>query len=223
MEYLLALSNILVINIVLSGDNALVIALASRNLPERQKRLANLIGSGGAIGLRVVLSAVAVYLLRIPYLQIAGGILLIWIAVNLVSDDHQSHGEITADNHLWGAVQAIIVADAVMSLDNVIAIAGAARGNFLLIVIGLVISVPIIIWGSGLIGKLMERWPVIILIGAAILGWTAGEMFLADAKSAAAVARYPWASHVLPAVCAALVVIAGKFRSVRRQQNPDNS
>lgn len=211
LEYLWILGSITMINIILSGDNALVIALASRNLPPEHKKLAILLGSGGAIALRALLSFVAVYLLQIPYLQIVGAIMLLWIAIKLIADDHESEGEIEAKSNLWGAVQTIIVADLVMSLDNVVAIAGVAKGDLTLILIGLVISIPIIIWGSQLISVMMKKWPIIILIGAAILGWTAGDMMLADKKTADLAGIYTWSSWVIPAVFAMLVILVGSW------------
>ncbi|HMM20141.1 MAG TPA: TerC family protein [Selenomonadales bacterium] len=209
MEYLWILGSITMINIILSGDNALVIALASRNLPPEHKRLAILLGTGGAIVMRAILSVIAVYLLNIPYLQIVGGIMLLWIAIKLIADDHANEGEIEAKSNLWGAVQTIIVADLVMSLDNVVAIAGVARGNLTLILIGLVISIPIIIWGSQLISAMMKKWPIIIIIGAAILGWTAGEMMLADQKAAPLLGAYTWTSWAVPVSLAVFVIAVG--------------
>jgi YjbE family integral membrane protein len=223
VEYLLTFFSIFFINILLSGDNALVIALASRNLPKNQKSKAILFGSVGAVVFRIVLSFIAVYLLTIPYLQLAGGILLLWIAIKLISEDQSDSQHVEAKRSLWGAIQTIIVADVVMSLDNVVAIAGVAKGDILLIVIGLAISVPLIIWGSNLISLLMQKWPIIIIFGAALLGWTAGDMILADKKIAAVVAeKEGFLSLAVPAVCAILAVIIGKL-IVRLRDNKKES
>ncbi len=206
MEYLTALFGIIMVNILLSGDNALVIALASRRLPPRQQRQAIVWGGAGAIGLRIILTLVAVLLLNVPYLQLIGGLLLQWVAIKLITDDHEAEGEIEAAGNLWGAVKTILVADLVMSLDNVLAIAGVAKGHTGLLVIGLAISIPIIIWGSTLITMLMERWPVIVVIGAAFLGWTAGDMIVADAALQTYVSAYPQLHWAIPGLFAAAVV-----------------
>lgn len=224
MDYLLILFSIFFVNILLSGDNALVIALASRNLPKRQKKQAILLGSVGAVGLRVVLSFVAVFLLTIPYLQLVGGLLLLWIAAKLISDDPGENDEkIEAKTNLWGAIKTIIVADLIMSLDNVIAIAGVAKGNVLLIVIGLGISVPLIIWGSSLISLLMHKWPIIITLGAALLGWTAGDMILADKEVSALALNLSLLSLIFPGVCALVVVIIGNFISRKEKRRKKDS
>lgn len=206
MEYLSALFGIIMVNLLLSGDNALVIALASRRLPSRQQRQAIIWGGAGAVGLRVLLTLGAVLLLGVPYLQLIGGLLLQWVAIKLVTDDHAGETDIEAAGNLWGAVRTILVADLVMSLDNVLAIAGVARGHTGLIIIGLAISIPIIIWGSSLITALMKRWPVIVVIGAAFLGWTAGEMIVADPVLQTYLAAYPLLHWAVPGLFAAAVV-----------------
>ncbi len=206
MDYLTALFSIIMINLLLSGDNALVIALASRKLPPRQQRQAILWGGAGAVVMRIILTLVAVVLLQVPYLQIAGGFLLLWVAIKLVADDHNAEEEIEAAGNLWDAVKTILIADLVMSLDNVIAIAGVSRGNIGLLVIGLAISIPIIIWGSTLITMLMQRWPVIVVIGAAFLGWVAGDMLIADPAAQTFTAAYPFLHWAVPGVFAAAVV-----------------
>ncbi|MDR7867373.1 MAG: TerC family protein [Sporomusaceae bacterium] len=206
MEYLTALFSIIMINLLLSGDNALVIALASRKLPPQQQRQAILWGGAGAVGMRIILTLVAVLLLKVPYLQIAGGFLLQWVAIKLVADDHNAEEDVEAAGNLWDAVKTILVADLVMSLDNVIAIAGVSRGNISLLVIGLTISIPIIIWGSALITMLMQRWPAIVVVGAAFLGWTAGDMLLADPAAQNFATAYPFLHWAVPGVFAAAVV-----------------
>lgn len=218
MEYLFSLASIILINILLSGDNALVIALASRRLSQEQQKKAMFWGSGGAILLRILLTFIAVLILQTPYVQLLGGLLLLWIACKLIADDKENHGgDIEAQDNLWDAVKTIITADLVMSLDNVIAIAGAARGNIPLLIIGLAISIPIIVWGSRLIGRMMQKWPIIINIGAAFLGWTAGEMITSDQKLAPVVSQYAWTHWGIPAICAISVLVVGKFLSTNRK------
>lgn len=218
MEYLTALFGIIMVNLLLSGDNALVIALASRRLPPRQQRQAIIWGGAGAVGLRILLTLVAVLLLDVPYLQLIGGLLLQWVAIKLVTDDHDAENEIEAAGNLWGAVRTILVADLVMSLDNVLAIAGVAKGHTGLIVIGLAISIPIIIWGSTLITALMKRWPVIVVIGAAFLGWTAGDMIVADAALRTYTSVYPALHWAVPGLFAAAVVAFEFLRDKPRER-----
>lgn len=208
-EFWLALMQIILINIVLSGDNAVVIALASRSLPPEQQKKAIMFGSVGAIVLRLVLTFFAVYLLSLPYLKLAGAALLLWIGVNLLKGE-DDEAELEGHSNLAAAIKTIIVADLVMSLDNVIGVAAAANGNMVLLVVGLCISIPLIIYGSTLMLKLMTRFPIIVVIGAALLGWVAGEMAFSDPAIGA------WAAshsnlHLVPSViCAILVVVIGK-------------
>lgn len=183
-----ALGKIIWVNILLSGDNAVVIALAARNLPAEQRRLAVLGGSAAAIVMRVVLTIFAVELLGYPYLKIIGAVLLFWIGVQLLLPEEESEGGIKSHADLWGAIRTILIADLVMSLDNVIAVAAAAQSGppearFPLLIIGLGLSIPLIIAGSQLLMKVMERFPVIITLGAALLGFVAGEMLVHDAAS----------------------------------------
>lgn len=216
MDYILVLFSIILINMLLSGDNALVIALASRNLPPEQQRSAIIWGGMGAIGLRMVFVFVAAALLQIPYLQIAGGLLLLWIALKLIAGDHDETKNIEAASDIWSAVKTIIVADVVMSLDNVIAIVGVAKGNYILLAIGLAISIPIIIWGSKIILHLMERWPMIVTFGAAFLGWVGGEMFVAEGHIAHYLELYPALHWGIPGLFAA-VVLAVNYLSKRKK------
>ena len=180
----LALLEITGVNILLSGDNAVVIALASRALPPAQRRAAVLGGSIGAILLRVLFCTIVASLLAIPYIKLVGGILLLWIGVKLMVSEEQSDG-IAAKSNLRGAIQTIIIADAVMSLDNVVAIAAIAKGSVLLIVIGLAISVPLIIFGSQLLLGVLLRFPILVTAGAGLLGWIAGEIAASDPALAA--------------------------------------
>jgi YjbE family integral membrane protein len=181
-EFWVAVLQIIAIDIVLGGDNAVVIALACRRLPEEQRNLGIFWGVFGAIALRVILISFALALLAIPFLKIIGALLLIWIGVKLLQPEPEdgTH-EINASTTLSGAIKTIIIADAVMSLDNVIAIAGAAKDSIGLVVFGLLISVPIIVWSSKLVMKLMDRFPIVIIIGAGLLGWIAGDMAITDA------------------------------------------
>ena len=205
MDFIMPLLSIVFINLLLSGDNALVIALACRQLQGDQQNKAVFWGGAGAILLRLVFVFVVAMLLRIPLLQFFGGFLLLWIAVNLTKGEQHTEN-IEAAHSLWGAVKTIIVADVVMSLDNVLAIVGVAKGNYLLLAIGLGISIPIIIWGSKFIIRLMEKWPVIIIAGAAFLGWVGGEMTVADPHMAGMVHAYGFLHYGVPAAFAGIVL-----------------
>lgn len=179
-EFFSALLAIIIIDLVLAGDNAIVIALAARNLPREHRNKAIVWGTFGAIAVRTVLTLVVVWLLKIPGLLLLGGVLLIWIAYKLLADNNEAEHQVSAASSFWDAMKTIVVADAVMGLDNVLAVAGAAHGNFLLVVIGLLISIPIVIWGSQLILKYVERFPAIIYIGGAVLAWTAAKMLVSE-------------------------------------------
>lgn len=178
-EFLISLLQIIAIDILLGGDNAIVIALASRNLPEKQRNKAIFLGTGLAIVVRVVLTIVAVYLLNIPFLYLAGGILLLIIAYKLILEEDEEL-DVKAGKNLSDAVKTIVFADIAMGLDNVLAVAGAAHGNIVLVVIGLLVSVPIIIWGSKIILHFMERFPVLIYIGAGVLAFTSAGMIVEE-------------------------------------------
>ncbi|GBG56407.1 membrane protein [Sporomusaceae bacterium FL31] len=206
MDYFVGLISIITINIVLSGDNALVIALASRNLSGKRRKYAVILGGAGAIILRILLTFMAIYLLKIPYLQLLAGLLLLWIAVKLVRQEAE-HENVKATANLGEAIRTIIAADLVMSLDNVIAIAGVAKGNITLLAIGLAISIPIIIWGSKLINVLIVRWPIIIIVGAAFLGWTAGDMVGSEQKLSSILAEVPWGTEAISMAFAAFVLV----------------
>jgi YjbE family integral membrane protein len=213
-EFWIALSQIILINIVLSGDNAVVIALACRSLPARQQKKAILFGSVGAIVLRIVLTFFAVYLLSQPYLKLIGAALLLWIGVGLLKGDDGDE-EMEGHSNLAAAIKTIVVADLVMSLDNVIGVAAAAKGNIALLVIGLVISIPLIIFGSSMLLKVMQRFPVIITIGAGLLGWVAGEMAVSDPAVQAFTTQHHSLHTVAPVVGALLVVATGKWLVAR--------
>lgn len=179
-EFLSALAAIVVIDLVLAGDNAIVIALAARNLPKHLQRRAIFWGTFGAIAVRTAMTAAVVWLLKIPGLLLAGGVLLVWIAYKLVAPKEADSHHVDPASNFWGAMRTIVIADAVMGLDNVLAVAGAAHGSYLLVIIGLLISVPIVIWGSTLILKWVERFPSIIYAGAAVLAWTAAKMITSE-------------------------------------------
>ena len=210
-DFWVGLLKIVWINIILSGDNAVVIALAARSLPPHQQKQAIFWGSGAAVVLRVVLTLIAVKLLELPYLQIIGGLLLLWIGVQLLGDEDDEEGESHETAGLMAAVRTILIADLVMSLDNVIAVAAAAKGSMVLLVLGLLISIPLVIFGSTLMIKLMERFPIIVILGAALIGWVAGETILGDRSLEAVVAANGWLHYVGPLAGAAFVIVVGKF------------
>jgi len=228
-QFWIAVLQIIAIDILLGGDNAIVIALACRNLPERQRKLGIFWGVFGAVGLRVVLTVFAVSLLSIPYLKIIGGLLLLWIGIKLILPEEGGEGhEIDASDSLVGAIKTIIVADFVMSLDNVIAVAAAAKDSWLLIVFGLLVSIPIIVWCSQIILRLMERFPWIITLGGALLGYIAGSMMIRDPAlhplwqapfevgEAHVLYRGVAVDYIAGAVSALLVVAVGKMIARRR-------
>lgn len=216
-EFWVAVLQIIAIDILLGGDNAVVIALACRKLPEAQRNKGIFWGVIGAIGLRVVLIFFALKLLAVPFLKIVGGLLLFWIGVKLLQpEDEEGHGDVSAATTLAGAVKTIIVADAVMSLDNVIAVAGAAHGSMALVVFGIVVSIPIVVWGSKLVLTLMDRFPAVITGGGALLGWIGGGMLLSDPATPPGLATsIPYAHYVASASGALLVVFLGKWMASR--------
>lgn len=209
LDFWTALFSIVILDLVLAGDNAVVIAMAAHRLPDELKKKAILVGTGGAVVIRIVMTLLAVYLLSIPYLQAVGGLLLLPIAIKLLAPKREGHVE-EADN-FSGAVKTIIVADAAMGIDNVLAVAGAARGSFLLVVIGLIISVPIVVGSSQLIGKLLDNWPVMIYLGSAILGWTGGSMLVHDASVGQLIGEYggEMVQYIIPAILAVGVCVIG--------------
>lgn len=216
-DFWIDLLKIIMINIVLSGDNAVVIALASRSLPPHQQKQAIIFGSVGAIVLRIILTFFAVVLLGQPYLKLVGAALLLWIGVGLLRGEDDEE-ELAGHSNLIAAIRTIVVADLVMSLDNVIGVAAAAKGNILLLVLGLVISIPLIIFGSTLILKLMNRFPVIITAGAALLGWVAGEMAISDPALKAwfgDIGEHHVIHWLAPAIGAVIVVVVGKWLASR--------
>ncbi|MGE6388087.1 TerC family protein [Pseudomonas sp. NPDC078416] len=204
----LAVMQIIAIDILLGGDNAVVIALACRKLPEAQRNRAIIGGALGAILLRIGMIFFALQLLELPFLKLIGAVLLLWIGIKLmVPEGEDAHDNMSASPKLWGAIKTIIVADAVMSLDNVVAVAGASGGQIELVIFGIVISIPIIIWGSKLVLHFMDRYPIVISLGAALLGWIAGSMAITDISVPAVPA---WAHYGAGIVGVAMVVIIGK-------------
>ena len=217
-DFWVALLQIIGVNIVLSGDNAVVIALAARSLPPDQQKKAVAWGSGAAVVMRIVLTIIAVELLRLPYLKLVGAALLLWIALQLLLPEDEGHGGAAAGNSLAAAIKTILLADLVMSLDNVIAVAAAAKGSLALLIIGLAISIPLVVFASTLLLNLMGRFPVIITLGAALLGWVAGEMAISDPAVKEWIdAQMAHLHYVAPALGAAGVVALGKFLAGRAE------
>ena len=218
----IAVLQIIIIDIMLGGDNAVVIALACRKLPPEQRNKGIFWGVVGTIGLRVVMIFFALKLLAVPYLKIVGGLLLLWIGIKLMLPEHdEGHDSIDGGTTLMAAIKTIVVADAVMSLDNVIAVAGASHGSMVLVTFGILVSIPIVVWGSKLVLSLMDRFPVVITLGAALLGWIAGGMLLSDQATPEAIAKgLPYAHHLFGAAGAALVVVLGKWLGSRQPRRP---
>jgi YjbE family integral membrane protein len=224
----LAVGQIIMIDILLGGDNAVVIALACRNLPEKQRKLGIIYGTAGAIVLRVLLIAFALALLAIPYLKIVGALLLLWIGVKLMMPEDEEAHNINPSDKLWGAVKTVIVADLVMSVDNVLAIAGAAQGagqqhQLPLVIFGLLVSIPIIVWGSQIVLKLMERFPIIIILGAMLLGWIAGQMIYTDIAMQGIRPEGKIWEYSFAAFGAALVYVLGRVFERRALQKSGSS
>ncbi len=218
-DFWIGLVKIIWINIILSGDNAVVIALAARSLPPDQQKKAVLFGSGAAVVLRVVLTVVAAKLLALPYLQIVGGLLLLWIGVQLLGDEDDGEGGHGKEHgNLMSAVRTILVADLVMSLDNVIAVAAAAQGDTTLLILGLAISIPLVIFGSTMMIKLMEKFPIIVVLGAALIGWVGGETMVNDTVLHGVVEAYPWVHYAAAVAGAVLVVSVGRWLQRRASQ-----
>ena len=216
-QFWLGLGAIIWVNIILSGDNAVVIALAARSLPARQQKQAIFWGAAAAVVLRIVLTIVAVELLRLPYLKLIGGALLLWIGVKLIAEEEGGEHSVKASDRLLSAIWTIIVADLVMSLDNVMAVAAAAKGNVPLIVFGLVISIPIVVFGSQLIMRIIGRFPVLVWAGGGLLGYIAGDMAIEDPAIAPWIAaNISYATVFAPAAGFVLVVVTGVWLSRRR-------
>lgn len=217
-DFWLDVLKIIVIDVLLSGDNAVVIALACRSLPDAQRKKGIFYGVLGAIALRITLTFFAVSLLSLPYLKVAGAAMLLWIGVKLLlPEDEHDASNVKANAHLWGAVRTILIADFIMSLDNVLGVAAAAHGNIVLLAIGLLVSIPLVAWSSQLVLKLIDRFPFIIYLGGGLLGYVAGEMVLSDKSIAHLIEAQPPALHwAVPVAGAALVVVVGKILALRQ-------
>ena len=216
-EFLARLGTIVVIDLLLAGDNAVVIALAVRPLPKRQQFIGRVFGTAAAVVLRVALITLATALLKIPWMQLAGGLALVWIAVKLVRSARTGESQLRSGQSLYHAIGIIVFADVVMSLDNVLGVAAAAHGDLRLVVFGIALSVPIVVWGSSVLGRLMERFAWVVWVGGGVLGYVAGEMFFADP----AVGRLLDGAHALPCVVSvapAFVIAAIGWWEERRRR-----
>lgn len=219
MEFLTALLSIIVIDLVLAGDNAILIGLAARNLPKPQQKKVIIWGSVGAIIIRIIATLAVVWLLNIPGLHLVGGLLLVIIAYKLLVDDND-HGDVQAAGSFWAAIRTVIIADALMGLDNVLAVAGASHGNMLLVIIGLLVSVPVVMWGSTIIIKWIEKFPIIVTIGSAILAWTASKMIVAEPFLADYFSN-GWIKYGFELLVIAAVILAGKLKQKRATQRKE--
>jgi len=220
-EFWFTVGQIIIIDMLLGGDNAVVIALACRRLPEQQRNRGIFWGVFGAISLRAVFLFFAVSLLALPYLKIIGGLLLFWIAFKMATPEVESAGEeeVNGGTTLMSAIRTVVVADAVMSLDNVVAVAAAARDNWTQAALGILVSIPIIVWGSKIVLRLMDRFPVIILLGAALLGWIAGGLMVNDIAVRPWMAQLPsWLHYVASAIGAVIVLGTGKVLAHRHSR-----
>ena len=225
-QFFSALFAIVVIDLVLAGDNAIVIALAARRLPPELRDKAIVWGTVGAIVVRTAMSLGVVALLKIPGLQGAGALLLVWIAYRLLAPADESDATRTAGMQVtgfWAAIRTIVIADTIMGLDNVLGVAGAAQGSFLLVILGLVISVPIMVWGSTLILSIVDRYPIVVYIGAGVLAWTAAVMLINEPLAEDWIAARPWLPWVVYALLVGGVLLAGLLRNRRRGEREARS
>lgn len=205
-----SLLQIIWIDIILSGDNAVIIALACRSLPPSQKRLGLILGTGAAVILRILFALIITHVMGVPGLKFIGGLLLLWIGVKLTGkEDEHTDPTITSSPHLWGAISTIAIADTIMSLDNVLALAAASKGHITLFIIGLALSIPLIMAGSTLIMRLLQRWAFLVWVGAGLLGWIAGELIASDAWLIGVFDTFPYSSMVLAASGALFVCSTG--------------
>ena len=217
-----ALLKIIGVNIILSGDNAVVIALACRSLPPKQQRWGVILGAGAAVVLRIICTGFVAFLMTTVYLKIIGGLLLLWIGYKVLTDE-ADESDVKAASHLWAAVWTVMVADAIMSLDNVIAVAGAANGSYVLLILGLVISIPLVVYGATLLIKLINRFPVIVTIGAALIGYVAGEAIVSDPVLVDWVdAHAGWLNVVGPLLGAVVVVDAARLFGPKREEKEED-
>ena len=222
-EFWVGLLKIIWINILLSGDNAVVIALAARGLPPEQQRKAILFGSGAAVVLRIGLTIIAAWLMALQGLQVIGGLLLLWIGAQLLANEEESDSDAKEHANLMSAVRTILIADVVMSLDNVIGVAAAAKGDQVLLIIGLAISIPLVVFGSSMMIKLMERYPSIITFGAALIGWVGGETIASDVLLKEFVADNSWFHYACSAAGAAIVILWGRQMNAKAETQEDQA
>lgn len=220
LSFLVGLIQIIGIDIILSGDNAVVIALACRSLPKRQQKLGIVFGTGAAVVLRIIFTIFVTYLMQIPYLKMVGGLLLFWVGYHLLKPEEESGPDIAASSSLFGAIRTIVVADAVMALDNVVAIAAAAKGNYVLLIFGLAASIPLVVYGATVLIRLIERFPIIVTMGAALIGFIAGEVIVTDPAIKGWIDVHAhWLHYAAPAGGALLVVAAGRLMRRRGQSS----
>jgi YjbE family integral membrane protein len=222
-EFWIGLLKIIWINIILSGDNAVVIALAARSLPEEQQRKAIMFGSGAAVVLRVALTVVAAKLLEVSYLQIVGGLLLLWIGAQLLSEEDEEEGGEPTQSTMGAAIRTILIADLVMSLDNVIGVAAAAKGSMTLLILGLAISIPLVVFGSSMMIKLMTRFPIVVTFGACLIGWVGGETIASDVALREFAEANSWLHYTAAAAGALAVLAIGKYFQTKHGQTEDSN
>jgi YjbE family integral membrane protein len=222
-EFWIGLMKIIWINIILSGDNAVVIALAARSLPEEQQRKAIMFGSGAAVVLRVALTVVAAKLLEVSYLQIVGGLLLLWIGAQLLSEEDEEEGGEPTQSTMGAAIRTILIADLVMSLDNVIGVAAAAKGSMTLLILGLAISIPLVVFGSSMMIKLMTRFPIVVTFGACLIGWVGGETIASDVALRGFAEANPWLHYTAAAAGALAVLAIGKYFQTKHGNTEENN
>ncbi|SDX05660.1 integral membrane protein, YjbE family [Marininema mesophilum] len=210
IDFVMNLMQVIFVNVILSGDNAVVIALACKNVDPKLQKKAIVLGSAGAIGLRIILTFIAAWVLKIPLILFIAGIILCWIAMGLLKGEDESIS-VKSSNNLIDAFKTILIADVVMSIDNVIAVTGAAKGNLSIVIIGLIISIPIIIWGSHILMKVMNKVPIIVTLGAALLGYISGEMVMGDQIIGGYLHHiFSGFDYILPISLAIFVVLIGK-------------
>ncbi len=217
-QFIWLLLNVIFIDLLLAGDNAIVIGLAARKLPPATQKKAILYGTGGALLIRIAATIVVLWLLQIPWLLLIGGVMLIWIAYKLLVDQ-EDHTEVKAGTTLWGAIRTIIIADAAMGLDNVIAVAGAAQQHLVLVVLGLLISVPIVVWGSTLFIKLIHKFPWIIYLGSAVLGYTASNMITEERKLEPYFTEHPALRILFITLITVSILLTGYIQNRRAVSN----
>ena len=222
-EFWIGLLKIIWINIILSGDNAVVIALAARSLPAEQQRKAIMFGSGAAVVLRVALTVVAAKLLEVSYLQIVGGLLLLWIGAQLLSEEDEEEGGEPTQSTMGAAIRTILIADLVMSLDNVIGVAAAAKGSMTLLILGLAISIPLVVFGSSMMIKLMTRFPIVVTFGACLIGWVGGETIASDVALREFASANPWLHYTAAAAGALAVLAIGKYFQTKHAHSEENN